>query len=156
MKNLIQRHFEGGCQFLDGFKGWNAMTILDAAEVATKKAGPLFNVTLAEVLLLANLSEFFPYEHEETNSNVSLATTTIVRISTRGLAYEWTANDLFRPFRRSGEATWPLEVRRLKSLCEEPQIGMAAAKKDALVPLGKADATTDEDVRPLTQTVKLD
>ena len=53
VKKLIERHFQGACQFFQRFDGRDGMAVLDAREVAAQQAGSFLDITLGEFFFFA-------------------------------------------------------------------------------------------------------
>jgi hypothetical protein len=50
VEHLVERHFHGASQLLQGLYGGNGVTVLDTRDVTAKQAGALFNVALGKFL----------------------------------------------------------------------------------------------------------
>jgi hypothetical protein len=52
IEHLVERHFHGARQLLQGLDGGNGVAVLDTRDVTAKQAGALFNVALGKFLCL--------------------------------------------------------------------------------------------------------
>jgi len=65
VEKLINRNFQRPSQLLYRLDRWNDMAVFDSRNVTAKQASPLFDVALRKLLVLTQIKQAVPNEHDE-------------------------------------------------------------------------------------------